>query len=136
MKPIFYYFQTVKCEMEADSLLKEIRKIFKKCSRLTEQIRSNSSPQLITTLHSEISKGEILEHKLFELGAKENLSLNQLGLLGHKVTFAQWRRDNPLPHDLTGLLNIDVDDPISDTTPVSTVIPTETVALVGIIGGI
>ena len=89
MKPIFYYFQTIISEMEAKSLLKETRKIFKKCSRLTEQIRSDPSPQLLIILHSELSKGEFLEFRLFQLCAKENLSLNQLKLLGHKVTFAQ-----------------------------------------------
>ena len=31
-KPIFYYFQTFMSEMEANSLLQEMRKIFKKCS--------------------------------------------------------------------------------------------------------
>ena len=115
--------------MEANSLLQEIRKIFKKCSRLTEQLRSHPSPQLLTTLHSALSRGEILEHRLFQLAGKENLSLNQLKLLGHKVTFAQWRRANPLPHDLNSPLNIGVDGPISDNIPAPTVIPTETTAL-------
>ena len=82
-QPIFYYFQTILSEMEVKSLLKETRKILKKCSRLTQQIYSDSSPQLLDTLHSEIAKGELLEHRLFQLCAKENVSLNQLKLLGH-----------------------------------------------------
>ena len=66
--PVFYYFQTLLGEMEVESLLKETRKILKKCSRLTKQIYSDSSPHLLDTLHSEIVKGELLEHRLFQLG--------------------------------------------------------------------
>ena len=72
-QPIFYYFQTTLGEMEVESLLKETRKILKKCSRITQQIYSDSSPQLLITLHSEIAKGELLEHRLFQLSAKENI---------------------------------------------------------------
>ena len=85
--------------MEVESLLKETRKILKKCSRLTKQISSGPSPHLLDTLNSEIVKGELLEHKLFQLCAKEGVSPNQLQLLGHKITFSQWRRTTHLPHD-------------------------------------
>ena len=108
--------------MEVESLLKETRKILKKCSRITQQIYSDSSPQLLITLHSEIAKGESLEHRLFQLSAKENVSLNQLRLLGHKVTFSQWRRANPLLHDPADLntdANSDPNIPTHDSMPAS-----------------
>ena len=84
--------------MEVESLLKETRKILKECSRLTKQIASDSASRLLDILNSEIAKGELLEHQLFQLCAKEGVSLNQLQLLGHKITFSQWRRNNYLHH--------------------------------------
>ena len=117
--------------MEVESLLKETRKILKKCSRLMKQIYSDSSPHLLDTLHSEIVKGELLEHRLFQLCAKEGVSLNQLKLLGHKITFSQWRRTNPLPHDPADL-NTDTNNPINDSLSALPVISIETPALISI----
>ena len=99
VSPVFYYFQTKSEKMEVEFLLKETRKILKKCSRLTKQISSDPSPHLLDTLNSEIVKGELLEHRLFQLCAKEGVSPNQLQLLGHKITFSQWRRTTHLLHD-------------------------------------
>ena len=48
---------------------------------------------------SEIVKSELLEHRLFQLCGTEGMSLNQLQLLGNKMTFSQWRRTTHLPHD-------------------------------------
>ena len=78
VSPIFYYFQTKSEKMEVESLLKETRKILKECSRLTKQIASDPTSHLLDILNSEIAKGELLEHKLFQLCAKEGVSLNQL----------------------------------------------------------
>ena len=84
--------------MEVESLLIETRKILKECSRLTKQIASDPTSRLLDILNSEIAKGELLEHQLFQLCAKEGVSLNQLQLLGHRITFSQWRRNNHLHH--------------------------------------
>ena len=65
VSPVFYYFQTKSEKMEVESLLKETRKILKRCSRLTKQIASDPSSHLPDILNSEIVKGELLEHKLF-----------------------------------------------------------------------
>ena len=75
--------------MKVEALLKDTRKILKKCSKL---LTSHTS----SLLSKEILKGELLEHQLFQLCVKEGVSLNQLQLLGHKTTFSQWRRNNNL----------------------------------------
>ena len=88
VSPVFYYFQTKSEKMEVESFLKKTRKILKECSRLTKQIASDPTSHLLDILNSKIAKGELLEHKLVQLCAKEGVSLNQLQLLGNKITFS------------------------------------------------
>ena len=81
-----------------EALLGDTKKILKECSRLIKQVASDPTSHTSDLLNSEILKGELLEHQLFQLCAKEGVSLNQLQLLGHKITFSQWRRNNYLHH--------------------------------------
>ena len=71
-----------------EALLKDTRKILKKCSKLLRQLESNPTSHTSSLLSKEILKGELLEHQLFQLCVKEGVSLNQLQLLGHKTTFS------------------------------------------------
>ena len=83
---IFYYFQNKREEMKVEALLRDTKKILKKCSRLHKQLASNPTSHTSYLLNREILKGELLEHQLFQLCVKEGVSLNQLQLLGHKIT--------------------------------------------------
>ena len=97
---IFYYFQNQREEMRVEVLLKDTRKILKKCSKLLRQLEHNPTSHTLDTLSKEIVTGELLEHELFQLCEKEGVSPNQLRLLGHKTTFSQWRCNNNMQkHD-------------------------------------
>ena len=116
---IFYYFQNKREEMKVEALLRDTRKILKKCSKLLRQLESNPTSHTSSLLTKEILKGELLEHQLFQLCVKEGVSLNQLQLLGHKTTFSQWRRNNNL-HEY-GRINSHMDT--SKESPTLTVPP-------------
>ena len=73
---IFYYFQTKSEEMKVEALLGDTKKILKECSRLHKQLASDPTSHTSDLLNSEILKGELLEHQLFRLCAKESVSLN------------------------------------------------------------
>ena len=47
----------------------------------------------------QFNNSELMEHRLFQLCGTEGMSLNQLQLLGNKMTFSQWRHTTHLPHD-------------------------------------
>ena len=97
----FYFFQIN--ETRAKYLLNATRMSLKQCSKLFQRLaaaKSSSDRKTVNSLAGQlqkaIEKGESFENELFKLCEMENVSPHQLQLLGHKITFADWRSTHDL----------------------------------------